>query len=418
MDQAHDQDFTPVVVGGDIGAYSLARAFHEAYGKSTVVISKLRGWHVDRSRIIDNVTCLDPFDSQALLPVLEDVGRTHPDGKLLLLGSADATVKAIIGLRDRLDQRWVVPYVSREQFDAGTQKQNFTALCERLGIDHPATRVVNLAEDVDPNLEIPFIYPVIAKPAEVSEWKKISFEGKSKVHTVASRHDLLALLRTIRAAGYRESIIVQDMIPGDDQNMRILTCYCDRTSQVRFASWGRTLLEEHSPGAIGNPAAIVTGVNPEMVAQAQKLLSELQWTGYANFDLKYDPRDGKTKFFELNPRLGRSNYYVTAGGHNPVTYYVDELIRRTLPEGTSLIQEQDEVLYTVVPARLVRHYTTLPDAREQLDRVLAAKKVKNPLVYRGVETDPKRWAYIALSQMNYVKKFRRYYRPHPVRGQA
>lgn len=408
----------PVIVGGDIGAYSLARAFHEAYGVRSVVISRLRGWHVDRSAIIENVSCPDPFDPQQLAPVLEDVARQRTGAPVMLLGSADATVKAIIGVRDvlgRLPEGWVAPYVGMEAFRAGTEKQNFTALCEKLGVDHPATRVVDLSEEVDSELEVPFTYPVIAKPAEVSEWKKADFPGRSKVHTVASRAELLDLLRTIRAAGYRESIIVQDRIPGDDQAMRILTCYCDADSRVRFASYGRTLLEEHSPGAIGNPAAIITAVDPDVVAQAQRIVTELGWTGYANFDLKFDHRDGRTKFFELNPRLGRSNYYVTAGGHNPVTWYVREHLGEGLGAAGEILQEQQEALYTVVPVALVRRYTTLPDAKEQLRRVVAARRVRNPLIYRGVEKDPRRWATIAAAMLNYVRKFQRHYRPQELR---
>lgn len=415
-------DLVPVIVGGDIGAYSLARAFHEAYGLGSTVISKLGGWHISDSAIIRNVHCTDPFDAAALLPVLREVAAAHPSGRLLLLGSADATVKAIIRVRDELqglDERWIAPYVSLETFRAGTEKQNFTRLCESLGVDHPATRVVDLAQEVPDDLDVPFTYPVIAKPAEVSEWKRAQFPGKQKVHTVASRAELLALLRRIREAGYRESMIVQDRIPGDDQNMRILTCYCDADSRVRFASWGRTLLEEHSPGAIGNPAAIITGVNREAVAQAQRLCTALGWTGYANFDLKFDPRDGRTKFFELNPRLGRSNYYVTAGGHNPVTWYVDEHVRGALPlvgPGSGrgedgIVQDQPEVLYTVVPVALVKRYTTLPEARAQLDAVVRAKRVANPVIYRGVERSPRRWANIAAAMLNYVRKFHRYYTP-------
>ena len=414
-------DVQPVVVGGDIGAYSLARAFHEAYGIRTVVVSRLAGWVVGTSSIIDNVRCEDPFDARVLAPVLQRIADEHPGKPLLLLGSADSTVKAVIEARDEigLDERYLAPYVSRETFAAATEKQNFTRLCQKLGVDHPGTVVVDLADEVDDALEIPFEFPVIAKPAEVSDWKRVSFEGQSKVHTVGSREELMTLLRTIRGAGYRCSIIVQDRIPGDDQHMRILTVYCDADSRVRFASWGRTLLEEHAPGAIGNPAAIITDVDPEMVEQAQRLCAELGWTGFANFDLKHDRRDGRTKFFELNPRLGRSNYYITAGGHNPVTWYVDEHFRHALPtQGPGsgigedgILQDQPEVLYTVVPTALVRRYTTQPEARAQLRRVLVAGRVRNPMHYPGVETSPRRRAYALAAAANFWRKFQRHYRP-------
>ncbi|NMA77753.1 MAG: hypothetical protein GX960_10955 [Actinomycetales bacterium] len=414
-------EFTPVVVGGDIGAYSLARAFHEAYGIRTVVVSRLAGWVVGTSSLIDNVRCEDPFDPAALAPVLQEIADARPGRPLLLLGSADATVKPIIRIRDEigLDERYIAPYIDLDTFAAATEKQNFTRLCQDLGVDHPGTLVVDLAEEIPSELEVPFAFPVIAKPAEVSEWKRIEFPGKNKVHTVATPQELRELLTMIRGAGYRESIIVQDRIPGDDQYMRILTVYCDADSRVRFASYGHTLLEEHAPGAIGNPAAIITGVDREMVAQAQRLCEELGWVGYANFDLKHDRRDGRTKFFELNPRLGRSNYYVTAGGHNPVTWYVDEHLRAALPQQgpgsgigeDGILQEQPEVLYTVVPLSLVKRYTTLPEARARLRRVLKARRIGNPLHYPGVDDSLSRRRYILAASLNSVLKFQRYYRP-------
>ena len=46
--------FDVVMLGGDIGVYSLARAFHEAFGVRSTVISRIATGPVD-SAIIDNV---------------------------------------------------------------------------------------------------------------------------------------------------------------------------------------------------------------------------------------------------------------------------------------------------------------------------------------------------------------------------
>ena len=42
----------PVVLGGDVGAYSLARTFHEAYGVRSVVVSSVSTGLVRHSRIL------------------------------------------------------------------------------------------------------------------------------------------------------------------------------------------------------------------------------------------------------------------------------------------------------------------------------------------------------------------------------
>src|SRR5699024_6808483 len=116
-------DFTPVVVGGDIGAYSLARAVHEAYGIRTVVISRLAGCGLCTFALICNLRCEYPFDAVVLAPVLQQVADPRPDGRLLVLGSAVAPAKAIIRFREDigLDERYIAPYISVETFVAATE---------------------------------------------------------------------------------------------------------------------------------------------------------------------------------------------------------------------------------------------------------------------------------------------------------
>ena len=295
-------EFVPVILGGHVGAYSLARAFHEGYGVRSLVVTGGDTWVTDHSTIMEKVHCPDLLDEDTLVRTLTGAPFTDITVPMLLLATSDTLVEA-----------------------------------QKAGVSTPATAIIDLGGDDWHEVQAPGPFPLILKATAPTAWHGVSFEGQAKVHEVASEAELQELVARIHAAGYRDKLVLQDRIPGDDTGMRILTCYCDRDSNVRFASWGQTLIEEHSPGQLGVPAAILTGVNSEVVAQATRLLAELRWVGYANFDLKYDPRDGSVKFFELNPRLGRSNYYVTGTGHNAVSYYVDEYIRDTLgPAGPVL----------------------------------------------------------------------------------
>ena len=47
-----------------------------------------------------------------------------------------------------------------------------------------------------------------------------------------------------------------------------------------------------------------------MLAQARTFLAATGYRGFANFDVKVDPRTGVFRFFEVNPRIGRNNYYI------------------------------------------------------------------------------------------------------------
>jgi D-aspartate ligase len=406
--QAPIDRLQPVVLGGDIGAYSIARTFHEAYGVRSVVVSSASTGLVRDSVATTNVVEPRIDHGPAVVARLRAIAADHAGDRLILLGSADWLVRTIVEQREHLEDRYTIPYVPRATLDRVTDKERFGALCRELDVPHPTTVIHDVPGGGTPDTS-GLRFPVIAKAADTTAYHLVDFPGKKKVHTAASPDELADLLARVKAAGYQGTFVVQDLIPGDDSGMRILTCYCDRDGKVRFSAFGRVLLEEHTPGALGNPAGIVTGHDEVVVEQATRLLEHLGWTGYANFDLKYDPRDGRTVFFELNPRLGRSNLYVTAGGRNTAELYVREYLQGLdpMPDDASVHLEGSH-LYTVLPRWLLRRYVGSRALRDEVRALGRSGRATNPLYYRA-ETSPRRWAYVLANQANQVRKFRRYY---------
>lgn len=401
-------DLQPVVLGGDIGAYSIARTFHQAYGVRPVVVSSVSTGLVRHSRILTNVVEPGIDDPATIVATLRRIAGEHAGKKLILLGSADWLVRTIVENRERLEDLYTIPYVPRATLDQVTDKELFGRLCRELGLGHPATVVHDVQGGGAPDTS-GLRFPVIAKAADTAAYHAVEFPGKKKVFTVDTPQELADLVERVRVSGYQGSFVVQDFIPGDDSGMRILTCYSDRSGKVVFSAFGHVLLEEHTPGALGNPAGIITQHDAELVAQATRVLEHLGWTGYANFDLKHDPRDGSTVFFELNPRLGRSNFYITAGGRNTAELYVREHVQGLdpLPPGASA-QITEPHLYTVLPRWLLRRYVADPRLRARVRSLGRMRRATNPLWYRA-ETDPRRLAYLAIAQANQVRKYRLHY---------
>lgn len=404
-----------MILGGDIGAYSAARAFHEAYGVRSVVVSGVATGVVRHSRIITNVVEPGIDDAERVVARLRSVAADHP-GRRVLLGSADWLVRTIVENRAALEDLYVIPYTDRETLDRVTDKESFGALCSDLGLGHPTTVVHDVGAGGAPDTS-GLRFPVIAKAGDTATYHRLEFPGKKKVFTVDTPAELADLLERMRSAGYTGTFVIQDLIPGDDSGMRILTCYCDAGGRMRFASFGHVLLEEHTPGALGNPAGIITGGDADIVDQARRLLEHIGWSGYANFDLKYDPRDGRTVFFELNPRLGRSNFYITAAGRNTVELYVREHLQGLdpLPAGEPE-QLTTEHLYTVLPRPLLLRYVADPALRRRVRRLFNRRRATNPLWY-SAERDPRRLAYLVIAQLNQFRKYYRHY-PRPSRRAA
>ena len=394
--------FRPVILGSDITAYSIARSFHQEYGIKSLAIGMSDSGYVHSSSFIENVTCHNLDDPEIAVEQLIKIGEEYGDTKLILFGCGDWYVRIIIENKDRLNPYYIIPYIDKELLDRLVLKDSFYELCEKTGLDHPSTVVYHCNQDEAPKLT--FNFPVIVKPANSAKYHYAKFEGKKKVYRCDTEEDLINVLATVDASSYDGNLLIQDMIPGDDSYMHVLTCYCDQQSKVRFAALGHTLIEDPTPTAIGNPVAIVNEVNQEIVDAASHLLEQIGYVGFANFDLKYDRRDGKYKFFEINVRLGRSNFYVTGSGFNHVKWIVDEYIFDNLPEYTVADRE---CLYSVVPMQVIKKYVSDGQLREHALELWKKGQVARPLFYKGEKSFLSKY-YAYMNYFHYIRKFKRY----------
>lgn len=385
-------EFVPVILGGDITAYSLARAFHEAYGVRSVSVSRLHSEMISRSGILENIVMPDLENTALFAQRLCGVAARYPGRRCILLACGDWYVRLIAEHRAALEERFIIPYIPLEQMNRLVRKNSFYRLCAELGIPYPKTVVCDCAAIELP--ELPFGYPIIAKPAASAEYHYAQFPGKRKVYRLENETELRDLLRRLRACAYPGKFLLQEFVPGDDTSMRILTCYSDQSGKVRFQSSGHVLLEDHAPMGVGNPVAILKDCNRQVMEDAKRLLEHVGYTGFSNFDIRYDARDGSYKFLEINTRLGRSNYYVTAAGDNVARWLVEDLLRHALPEhGAPVLAENTDSLYTVVPRSVILDYVRDPALRTQVSALWDAGKAANPLDYAG-ETSLERRLYV------------------------
>lgn len=348
-----ETEFLPVILGGDITTYSLARSFHAAYGVKSLAVSMRESMMVSRSSIIENIIVPDMDDGDKFVDRLIEIARGRSEKKLLLMACGDWYVRMIVENRAALEPWYIIPYISEELLNRLVLKDSFYAICDEVGVPYPKTFVYD-CKDPQP-LDFDFDYPVIAKPASSAAYHYAKFEGKKKVFRMQNERELSDMLDKLRASGYDYKFLIQDTIPGLDYNMRILTVYCDRHGKCRFFSSGHCLLEDNAAMGVGNPVAILNDVNREVMDHAKKLLEHVGYTGFANFDIKYDERDGSFRFFEINTRLGRSNFYITGSGFNAVKWIVDDLIYEKDFEG-EVIADNEDSLYTVVPQDVLMNY--------------------------------------------------------------
>jgi len=408
---AEGPGFHPVIVGSDIGVYALTRSFHEAYGLRTTVVAFAEPGPIAHSQLIDAV--LSGTAPDQIVATLQRVaaGRRAAghDEPLLLQSNMDWVVRVLVHHRGELQAAgYVLPYAGTELIDRICDKAEFSAVCAELGIPTPATVIQDFADAADGDwtpAPVDFDYPVIAKPASSADYHDVTFAGKKKIYEIASPEELARLWDSLRGAGFRGRFLVQDMIPGDDTQMRSVTTYSDTSGRVTLRCSAHVLLEERTPAARGNPSAMIVEPVEEILDAAQRLCEHVGWHGFANFDVKLDPRDGVFKFFEQNPRIGRNNYYLTAGGQNPTEVLVDDVIHG---KRRDLVTARREVLYCVVPHRLLRHYVLDDGLRARVVGLMRTGRTVHPLRY-AADASPRRRLYVLTALVNHVRKYRRYY---------
>lgn len=405
-------DFRPVILGSDLGVYSLARAFHEAYGVTSVVVSNQPRGPILNSKILHPEFVGAGASEEQTLQRLEEIAERHDGVRLILLANAEHELDLVSAHRERLMKNYVVPYAAAEVLDRARDKRVLDEVCADLGLPVPRGTHIDLADAGRDSWVVPEVdltFPVVLKPANSGVHTQLQFPGKRKVYVAKDTGELAAVLDRLIGAGYTDVMMVQELVPGDDTWGRTVTCYVDSGGRITLMASGQLLLGMHSATMIGNSVAVLTTPQPEACAQAEQILATLGMTGFVNFDLKIDARDGQARFFDLNARIGRPNHYLLVAGVNPAIALVEDHL---LP-GRGRVQQGDRVgVYSYVPKWWLRRYLSDPSLRRRAMRAWGqTKPTPHPLVYRA-DANLRRWFYRIAATVNLVRSFARDY-PRP-----
>ena len=396
----------PVILGADFAAYAYIRCFWDAYRVKPIELGSDDIKSISRSKFSTYRTVAGLDRENVLLETLETLGsRLVEAGKLpFLVGCGDFYARIVSKNKPLLEQWYYVPYIDFDLLDTITQKENFYRICDEVGIPYPKTRFLDCADPAAQVDDSGFTYPLVAKPSNSAAYHYAEIPNKKKVFFVRDRAELEAIFGSLQSSGYDKSLIVQELIGGDDTQERILSIYTDANQDPIFAVGGRVVLQDHAPTAIGNPAVIIPERDQQVMDDAVTFMRRVGYHGMANFDVKYDAIDGRFKFFEINTRPGRSSLFPYLAGVNFAKVQVDDIV---LHKHLDFVAGDRPFAYVTVPPQVVRDYVSDEAIRRQ---VLAAFK-------DGTACFALHWSKDSLCQrfwanVNYyhqIGKFRRYF---------
>jgi D-aspartate ligase len=397
-----EKEFVPDFLGNDINTYGMSRSFYEEYGVKSVVIGKYNIGPSCSSRIIDYRAVPKLDRQEVFIKTVNNLASEYPGKKIILMGCADSYVELIIKNRTLLDQNIIAPYVGEELMDNLLTKLKFYQMCDQHNISYPGTFIYD--SSMKDKFELPFGFPVILKPSNGIKYWEHEFATQKKVYKINDADKLKNVIKQVYEAGYDDRLIIQDFIPGEDSELRVMICYSGKDRKVKLMSLAHVMLEEHTPHGLGNTAVLVNEHNEELSEMLRLFLDNIGYTGFSTFDIKFDRRDGRFKVLEVNLRQGRSSYYVTAAGNNLARYVVEDYIYN---KEQKLEIADARNLWTVIPLKVAFRYV-----RDKADLILMKqlvneKRVINPLFLKG-DNRLKRMLFLYKSHFSHYLKFRKY----------
>jgi predicted ATP-grasp superfamily ATP-dependent carboligase len=267
-----------------------------------------------RSRYALPLLCPDPYAAEQrfaaflselveLLPAPTPIFATHDDGLA-------SVARALPGLGGKL----LCPSPVAEQLDLLQQKSWQLARAAEANVAVPQTLYPGSASEArQAASELGF--PLFVKPSEPIAFRKVYPRRR------VFRCDSIAELDDAYAKAEAYAPMLQEVVPGGDKELYTVGIYLDAAGRALGVFCGRKLRQTPRsrklvPRGVGSCRYGESLWLPELVEDSLRLLRACDFTGIAQVEFKRDPRDGRFKLMEINPRLWMWHSLAAACGVN------------------------------------------------------------------------------------------------------
>lgn len=223
------------------------------------------------------------------------LGAKHSLDGWLLIPTDDYTVGLASCHFKALTRNYRLTVPPWDTLRCACDKRLLHQLADKLGIHQPWTVCPQNKEQLVA-LDCPF--PVILKPAVRLQPSNL---GIPKAWLAEDRNSLLARYHEASLLLSPENLIVQEIVPGGGETQFSYAALCKDGSPLASVVARRT---RQFPSDFGQLSTFVETVNvPEVIEPAERLLAALHFTGLAEVEFKRDPRTGRFKLLDVNPRV-------------------------------------------------------------------------------------------------------------------
>jgi len=281
-----------LLMGGDCSALGVARNLVSR----GIPVRFLPGTNAlaTYSRHVHSIAGWPGAEADTAIAFLEGLAKSGQCMDWVLIPAGDSEVRLVTNHYDALSHyyRLSTPPWSVTRYCG--DKQLTYARAADLGIGHPRTYRIDIeseaaAADLD--------YPVILKPAMKEGVNALTV---AKAWRADDRAQFLSLFREAHTLAGAGGLVVQEMIPDDGTNQFSYCAFCDNGEPRLVMAARRT---RQRPRKAGTGTFVETLPPQDFEAEAAIFLRSLNYTGLVEIEFMRDPRDGRFKLIDVNPRI-------------------------------------------------------------------------------------------------------------------
>lgn len=246
-----------------------------------------------RSRYAQPVVCPDPFaEEDAFVDFVRTLGEPLA-GPTPVFPTHDAAVNALARRREELGDSFRYPFPRWETLAEIQSKRSQLERAQSVDVDVPRTSHPRSAGEARAAAD-ELGYPVLVKPSDPVGFKRRYGKQALRCESPAELEDAYA-----RAEPFEP--MVQELVPGGDETLYTVGSYVATDGRPLGVFCGRKLRQ--TPRGIGTCRVGEAVWVQEAVDAALRLLRAFDFTGISQVEFKRDPRDGRFRLMEINPRL-------------------------------------------------------------------------------------------------------------------
>lgn len=253
-----------------------------------------RRHYASRTRVCRQVVQAE-LQTEKLIETLEKMGRGLSE-RAVLFPCTDLTVLLVSRHRARLSERYHVLLPEHDVVETLTDKMGFVSYAQSRGLPVPTTLVLRDRTDAERAAAVLTFPGVLKPPIKSATWQR---HTPLKVLPVADADELLAAYD--RAAGWADTLVAQEWVPGGVDALYSCNAYFDASS-TPLATFVARKLRQWPPhtgvSSLGEECR-----NDAVLDETVRLFGGAGFHGLAYLEMKQDARTGR--HYIIEPNVGR-----------------------------------------------------------------------------------------------------------------